>query len=175
VIHYQFGAIHPFSDGNGRVGRIINSLFLVARQLLDEPILYLSKYIIDTKNDYYKHLRAVTTKGEWESWVLYMLDAIQATAVETREKVVAIRKLMDQTLEKGKVNLPAKVYSKELIEALFRQPYTKVQHLVEAGIAERKTAAVYLRELEKAGILRSQKSGREVLFLNVKLFQLLSR
>jgi Fic family protein len=82
---------------------------------------------------------------------------------------------MDQTLEKGKANLRAKVYSKELIEALFRQPYTKVQHLVEAGIAERKTAAVYLRELEKAGILRSQKSGREVLFLNVKLFQLLSR
>jgi Fic family protein len=175
VIHYQFEAIHPFSDGNGRVGRIINSLFLIARQLLDEPILYLSKYIIDTKNDYYKHLRAVTTKGEWESWVLYMLDAIQATAVETREKVVAIRKLMNQTLEKGKVNLPAKVYSKELIEALFRQPYTKVQHLVEAGIAERKTAAVYLRELEKAGILRSHKSGREVLFLNVKLFQLLSK
>jgi Fic family protein len=135
----------------------------------------LSKYILDTKNDYYKLLRAVTTKGEWESWVLYMLDAIQATAVETREKVVAIRKLMDQTLEKGKVNLPPKVYSKELIEALFRQPYTKVRHLVEAGIAERKTAAVYLRELEKAGILRSHKSGREVLFLNVKLFQLLSK
>jgi Fic family protein len=175
LIHYQFEAIHPFSDGNGRVGRIINSLFLVAQQLLDEPILYLSKYIIDSKNDYYKRLQAVTTKGDWESWVLYMLDAIQTTAVETREKVVAIRKLMDQTLDKGKVNLPSKVYSKELIETLFRQPYTKVQHLVDAGIAERKTAAVYLRELEKAGILRSQKSGREVLFLNVKLFQLLAK
>ena len=175
LIHYQFEAIHPFSDGNGRVGRIINSLFLVAQQLLDEPILYLSKYIIDTKSDYYKRLQAVTTKGDWESWVLYMLDAIQTTAGETREKVVAIRTLMDQTLEKGKANLPAKVYSKEVIEALFRQPYTKVQHLVEAGIAERKTAAVYLRELEKAGILRSHKSGREVLFLNVKLFQLLSK
>lgn len=175
VIHYQFEAIHPFSDGNGRVGRIINSLFLVARQLLDEPILYLSKYIIENKNEYYRLLRAVTAKGEWENWVLYMLDAIQATAVETRQKVVAIRKLMDQTLEKSKVRLPSKVYSKELIEALFRQPYTKVQHLVKAGIAERKTAAAYLRELEKAGILRSHKSGREVLFLNVKLFQLLSK
>ena len=175
VIHYQFEAIHPFSDGNGRVGRIINSLFLVARQLLDVPILYLSKYIIDSKNEYYKLLRAITAKGEWENWVLYMLDAIQTTSVETREKVVAIRKLMDQILETGKAKLPARVYSKELIEALFRQPYTKVQHLVDAGIAERKTAAVYLRELEKAGILRSHKSGREVLFLNVKLFQLLSK
>ena len=175
VIHYQFEAIHPFSDGNGRVGRIINSLYLVARQLLDVPILYLSKYIIDTKNDYYKLLRAVTAKAEWENWVLYMLDAIQTTGVETREKVVAIRKLMDQTLEAGRVKLPAKMYTKELIELLFRQPYTKVQHVVDAGIAERKTAAVYLRELEKAGILRSRKSGREVLFLNVKLFQLLSK
>ena len=175
VIHYQFEAIHPFSDGNGRVGRIINSLYLVARQLLDVPILYLSKHIIDTKNDYYKLLRAVTAKAEWENWVLYMLDAIQTTAVETREKVVAIRKLMDQTLEAGRVKLPAKMYTKELIELLFRQPYTKVQHVVDAGIAERKTAAVYLRELEKAGILRSHKSGREVLFLNVKLFQLLSK
>jgi Fic family protein len=117
----------------------------------------------------------VTTKEEWENWVLYMLDAIQETAVETREKVVAIRRLLDQTLELGKTKLPAKVYSKELIEGFFRQPYTKVQHLVDAGIAERKTAAVYLREAEKAGILRSHKSGREVLFLNVKLFQLLSK
>ena len=175
VIHYQFEAIHPFSDGNGRVGRIINSLFLVARQLLDMPILYLSKHIIDTKNEYYKLLRGVTARGEWESWVLYMLDAIQETAVETRDKVVAIRNLMDQTLELGKAKLPANVYSKELIEVLFRQPYTKVQHLVDAGIAERKTAAVYLREAENAGILRSHKLGRENLFLNVKLFHLLSK
>lgn len=175
VIHYQFEAIHPFSDGNGRVGRIINSLFLVARQLLDMPILYLSKHIIDTKNEYYKLLRGVTARGEWESWVLYMLDAIQETAVETRDKVVAIRNLMDQTLELGKAKLPANVYSKELIEVLFRQPYTKVQHLVDAGIAERKTAAVYLRGAENAGILRSHKLGRENLFLNVKLFHLLSK
>ena len=175
VIHYQFEAIHPFPDGNGRVGRIINSLYLVARGQLDVPILYLSKYIIDNKSEYYRLLRAVTAKGEWEKWVLYMLDAIQETAVETREKVVAIRTLMDHILQAGKAKLPAKVYSKELMEVLFRQPYTKVQHLVDAGIAERKTAAVYLRELEKAGILRSHKSGREVLFLNVKLFQLLSK
>jgi Fic family protein len=175
IVHYQFEAIHPFSDGNGRTGRIINSLFLVSRGLLDLPILYLSKYIIEKKSEYYRLLRAVTAKGEWEHWILYMLDGIQATAVETREKIVSIRKLLDQTLEIGRTKLPAKVYSKELIELLFHQPYTKVQNLVDAGIAERKTAAVYLRELEKVGILRSKKSGKEVLFLNVKLFQLLSK
>jgi Fic family protein len=175
VIHYQFEAIHPFSDGNGRTGRIINSLFLVSRGLLDLPILYLSKYIIEKKSEYYRLLRAVTAKGDWENWILFMLDAIQTTAVETREKIISIRKLIDQTLEIGRTKLPSKVYSKELIELLFHQPYTKVQYLVDAGIAERKTAAVYLRELEKVGILRGQKAGKEVLFLNVKLFQLLSK
>ena len=175
IIHYQFEAIHPFSDGNGRTGRIINSLFMVSRGLLDLPILYLSKYIIEKKSEYYRLLRAVTAKGEWEDWVMYMLDAIQTTAVETREKIISIRKLMDQTLGIGRTKLPARVYSKELIELLFRQPYTKVQHLVDAGIAERKTAAVYLRELEEVGILRSKKSGKEVMFLNVKLFQLLAK
>jgi Fic family protein len=175
IIHYQFEAIHPFSDGNGRTGRILNSLFLVSRGLLDLPILYLSKYIIERKTEYYRLLRSVTTKGEWETWILYMLEGIQTTAVETRERIVSIRKLLDQTLEIGRTKLPARVYSKELIEILFRQPYTKVQNLVDSGIAERKTAAVYLRELEKAGILRGKKVGKEVLFLNVKLFQLLSR
>lgn len=175
VMHYQFEAIHPFLDGNGRVGRILNSLYIVARGLLDVPILYLSKYIIDSKNDYYRLLRAVTERGEWENWILYMLDAIQTTADETRTKVLAIRTLIHEILEQGKEKLPDHVYSKELIEVLFHQPYTKVQHLVDAGIAERKTAAVYLKELEKAGILRSHKSGRENLYLNVRLFQLLSK
>jgi cell filamentation protein, protein adenylyltransferase len=175
IIHYQFEAIHPFSDGNGRTGRIINSLYLVYTELLDLPVLYLSKYIIENKSEYYTLLRAVTSKGEWEKWVLYMLDGVEKTAAETRNKIVAIRSLIDQTLESGKKKIPSKVYSKELIELLFHQPYTKAQLLVDAGIAERKTAAVYLRELEKAGILRSKKSGKEMLFLNVKLFQLLSK
>ena len=175
IIHYQFEAIHPFSDGNGRTGRIINSLFLVQRGLLDLPVLYLSRYIIENKNKYYTLLRAVTSKGEWEKWILYVLDGIETTAAETRDKIVSIRNLIDQTLELGRKKLPSKVYSKELIELLFHQPYTKAQMLVDAEIAERKTAAVYLRALEKAGILRSKKSGKEVLFLNVKLFQLLSK
>ena len=175
VIHYQFEAIHPFSDGNGRTGRIINSLFLVQKELLDLPVLYLSKYIIVNKSEYYTLLRAVTSKGAWEKWILYMLDGIESTAAETRDKIISIRNLIDQTLETGKKKLPSKVYSKELIELLFHQPYTKTQTVVDAGLAERKTAAVYLRELEKAGILRSKKSGKEVLFLNRKLFQLLSK
>ncbi len=175
VIHYQFEAIHPFSDGNGRTGRIINSLYLVHKGLLDLPILYLSKYIIEKKSEYYRLLRAVTSRGEWESWILYMLDAIETTAAETRDKITSIRDLIDQTVETGKKKLSPKVYSKELIELLFHQPYTKAQTIVDAGIAERKTAAVYLRELERVGILRSKKVGKEVLFLNVKLFQLLSK
>lgn len=175
IIHYQFEAIHPFSDGNGRTGRIINSLYLVQQELLDLPVLYLSKYIIDNKGEYYNLLRAVTSKGEWEKWILYMLDAIETTATETRDKIDAIRNLLDTTLETGKKKLPSRVYSKELIEILFSQPYTKAQMLVDAGIAERKTASAYLRELEKTGILRSKKSGKEVLFLNIKLFHLLSK
>jgi Fic family protein len=174
VAHYQFEAIHPFSDGNGRVGRIMNSLFLVSRGLLELPVLYLSRYIIERKAEYYRLLHRVTTRGEWGPWILYMLDAVHATAGATGEKILAIRDLLGRTLDAGRSKLPPRVYSKKLIELLFRQPYTKVQFLVEAGIAERKTAAVYLRELERAGILRSQKVGKEVLFLNVKLFQLLS-
>ena len=175
VIHYQFEAIHPFSDGNGRTGRIINSLYLVYKELLDLPVLYLSKHIIAKKSEYYTLLRAVTSEGEWENWTLYMLDAIETTAADTRDTIVAIRNLMVQTVESGKKNLPSRVYSRELIELLFHQPYTKAQMLVDAGIAERKTAAVYLRELEKIGILRSKRVGKEVLFLNVKLFRLLSK
>ena len=175
IIHYQFEAIHPFSDGNGRTGRIINSLFLVQKDLLDLPVLYLSKYIIVNKSQYYALLRGVTSKRAWEKWILYMLDGIESTAAETRDKILSMRKLIDQTLETGRTKLPSKVYSKELIELLFHQPYTKAQTLVDAGLAERKTAAVYLRELEKAGMLRSKKAGKEVLFLNVKLFQLLSK
>ena len=175
IIHYQFEAIHPFYDGNGRTGRLLNSLYLVARDLLDLPVLYLSKYIIDRKEEYYRLLRGVTTKGEWERWILYILDAVQTTAVETKEKISAIRDLLGHTLELGRRKLPAKVYSKELVEILFNQPYAKVQMLVDAGIAERKTAAVYLRECERAGILRGKKVGREVLYLNVSLYKLLSK
>ena len=175
LIHYQFEAIHPFSDGNGRTGRIINILYLVERRLLDSPVLYLSKYIIDRKPEYYKLLRGVTERNLWEPWILYMLDAVETTAGLTRQRILDIRSLLQETLTLAKKKLPARVYSKELIELLFRQPYTKGQFLVEAGLAERKTAADYLQELEKIGILKRQKVGRENLYLNDKLYKLLSQ
>jgi Fic family protein len=175
LIHYQFEAIHPFSDGNGRAGRIINILFLVLNGLLDLPVLYLSKAIIEQKNDYYRLLRQVTEKDLWEPWILFMLKAVEDTAVFTRERTLAIRALMAETMEKARKKLPARVYSKELIELIFRQPYTKGQFLVDGGIAQRKTAAEYLKELEKIGILKAIKIGRESLFLNRKLYDLLSR
>ncbi|MBM3330018.1 MAG: Fic family protein [Calditrichaeota bacterium] len=175
IVHYQFEAIHPFSDGNGRTGRIINILFLALNKLLDLPVLYLSKAIIYRKNEYYRSLRAVTEKGLWEPWILFMLEAVQETASFTRKKILAIRELMFETMGRAKKELPPRAYSKELIELIFRQPYTKTQVLVEAGLAERKTAAVYLRQLERTGILKSQKIGRETLYLNVGLFDLLSK
>lgn len=174
LIHYQFEAIHPFSDGNGRTGRIVNILYLVFKGLLDLPVLYLSKHIIEHRADYYRLLRDVTYSGEWEAWILYMLDAVEQTALFTRKKVVQIRDLMDETLGFAKEKLPSRMYSKELIELLFHQPYVKGEALVRAAIAERKTAALYLKELEKVGILRGHKIGRENLYLNVRLYDLLA-
>ena len=174
LIHYQFEAIHPFTDGNGRTGRIINILYLILTGLLDLPVLYLSKYIIENKDQYYQLLRNVTTKNAWEPWIEYVLDGIEATAIYTEEIIIHIRKLLDDTIEKAKSGLPKRVYSKELIELLFVQPYCKVKQLVDAGIAKRQTAAEYLRELEKIGILRSKKVGTTKLYLNIKLYDLLS-
>jgi Fic family protein len=175
LVHYQFEAIHPFSDGNGRTGRILNILFLILHGLLDLPVLYLSKFIIERKNDYYRLLRQVTEQGLWEPWILFMLKAVEETAVFTRERILAIRALMIETMERARKELPVRVYSNELIELLFRQPYTKGQFLVDAGIAKRQTAAEYLRELERIGVLKAHKIGKETLYLNVKLYGLLSR
>lgn len=175
IIHYQFEAIHPFSDGNGRTGRILNILYLTQKQLLDLPVLYLSKYIIDNKSDYYRLLREVTRSEGWENWIIYMLEAVESTALHTRDKIIAIRNLLNETIEYTKANLPKRVYSKELIELLFHQPYTKAQFLVDAGLVERKTAADYLNQLAKSGILEIQKVGKENLYLNRQLFEVLSK
>lgn len=175
LIHYQFEAIHPFTDGNGRTGRIINILYLTWKRLLDLPVLYLSKYIIERKSNYYRLLRGVTEHKEWEPWILYMLDSVEQMAFYTGDKILEIRDLIAGTLEFAKENLPSRVYSKELIELLFHQPYTKTQFLVDVGIAERKTAADYLKEIEKIGILQLHKIGKENLYLNKKLFELLSK
>ncbi|GAH09949.1 unnamed protein product, partial [marine sediment metagenome] len=116
-----------FPDGNGRTGRIINILYLVLQGLIDWPVLYLSKFIIDQKNEYYRLLRKVTEQCEWEPWILYMLNAVEETAEFTLKRILDIRDLMDDTMEVAKATLPSRVYSKELIELIFRQPYTKGQ------------------------------------------------
>ena len=175
IMHYQFEAIHPFFDGNGRTGRVINMLYIVEKGLLDTPILYLSKYIIENKNAYYTNLRSVTEKASWETWILFMLKGIEETAHYTLNKINEINLLMQETIRFAKEHLPSRVYSKELIELLFEQPYCKVKYLVDRNIAKRQTAAQYLSELEGIGILKSQKVGVENLYLNMKLVEVLKK
>jgi len=173
IQHYQFEAIHPFADGNGRTGRVLNVLFLVARGLLDHPILYLSRYIIATKSDYYRLLHNVTLTQEWEPWLLYMLKGIEETCLWTTDKIRAIRELMRHTGEYIQRSVP-KIYSWELVQLLFMQPYCRIQHLVEKGLAKRQTASVYLKQLADLGILEERKVGRESLFVHPKYIELLS-
>ena len=174
VAHYQFEAIHPFTDGNGRTGRILNILFLIHAGLLRIPVLYLSRHLIQHKAEYYRLLRGVTERGEWEPWVMFILAGVEETAAWTTGRILAIRDLFDQTLARCRAKLPAKVYSKELVELVFTQPYCKIQFLVDAGIAERKTASAYLQELEKLGILKGEKQGREVIYKHPGLLKVLT-
>lgn len=174
IIHYQFETIHPFYDGNGRTGRIINILYLILKELLDIPILYLSSYIIQHKTDYYRLLQEVRTKDNWEEWILYMLDGVEQTSLGTIGLINDIHKLMGETKEKIKVELP-KIYSKDLVEILFMHPYTKIDFLVNGLNIARQTASIYLNELEKIGILQSIKIGRSKFFINVELFDMLKK
>lgn len=144
------------------------------QDLLNLPILYHNSYIIQKKGEYYRLLREVTEDGAWELWILFILTAIRETARDAMRKIDGISELLDNTLEKARRKLPGRVYSKELIELLFAQPYCKIKFLVEQGIANRQTAADYLNELEKIGILKSKKVGRENLYLNIRLYELLS-
>lgn len=173
IQHYQFEAIHPFVDGNGRTGRILNVLYLCDQGLLDKPILYLSRYIIANKADYYRHLLEVTTEGKWEPWILYMLDGIEDTCLWTTDKIRAIRELMRHTAQFIQQELP-KMYSWELVELLFMQPYCRIANVVDAKLAQRQTASVYLKDLAKIGILDEVKSGRESLFVHPKYIELLT-
>ena len=174
VAHYQFEAIHPFHDGNGRTGRIINILFLVLNGLLSKPILYLSKYIIENKSEYYATIRKVTEQNSWTPWVEYMVKAIEETAKFTEQKVNDICDLMRETGEEIKNKLP-QIYSRELTDVLFHLPYVKRKFLVDAEIVKEKTAGKYLVELEKIGILKGIRVGREKLYINIKFFDLLKK
>lgn len=171
--HYQFEAIHPFTDGNGRTGRILNLLYLVEQELLDLPVLYLSRAIIRRKADYYRLLLGVTADAAWEDWILYVLRAVDETARWTKERIRAIRQLMHDTTEYVRKDAPS-VYSRELVELIFVQPYCRIKNVVEAGIAERQTAAVYLKKLVAVGVLNEVKVGREKLFINPRLMRLLT-
>ena len=173
VMHYQFEAIHPFVDGNGRTGRVLNLLFLVDKDLLDIPVLYLSRYIIRNKALYYRHLLAVTTEKDWETWILFMLEAVRTTAEWTTAKIQAIRELLDETASAIRRKLP-KIYSRELVELIFVNPYCRVNDVVKAGIGQRQTAAVYLNTLADETFLEKVKAGRENLYINPPLLALLS-
>ena len=173
MLHYQFEAIHPFSDGNGRTGRILNVLYLCKEKLIDLPVIYLSKFILDNKNDYYKFLREVTENKKWESWILFMLDGVNETAKLTLQKVNAIYEQYLAVIEKVRTQAP-EIYTHELIEVIFNQPYCKIAILEEKKIASRNTASKYLRRLEELGILASEVVGRETLYKNILLFNILS-
>jgi len=173
IIHYQFEAIHPFTDGNGRTGRLLNVLFLIQEGLLDIPVLYLSHYIINHKNDYYVRLRAVTEKQQWEKWIIYILDGVEKTSCWTREKIKTISKLLTHTCDYVRQKEP-KIYSRELVDIIFEQPYCRIANLVEADIAKRQTASVYLKQLVKIGVLEEVKAGREKLYIHPKFLKLLT-
>ena len=172
LMHYQFEAIHPFADGNGRTGRILLLLYLKLSGLLNIPAIYLSEYIIKNKTAYYQNLRVVTEKDEWEAYILYMLDMIEETSTKGLERLNKITQVMDKTAEEIKNKLP-KVYSKDLMEILFRLPYTKRQHLIDENIGNPKTVGNYLIALEENGFLKSVKVGKEKLYLNQRLLNIL--
>ncbi len=172
ILHYQFESIHPFYDGNGRTGRILNILYLILNNLIDVPILYLSSYIIANKPEYYRLLNQTNRKGIWEEWILFMLKAIESTSQATIKRIENIKVLLDSTLIKVQEKAP-KIYRKELVELLFEQPYSKIEFVINKLGVERKAAARYLKDLESIGIVESQKFGRETLYINRDLIELL--
>lgn len=173
IIHHQFESIHPFYDGNGRTGRIINILYLVQKNLLHLPVLYLSRYIIGTKSDYYRLLQKVRVSGEWEEWILYMLNGVEQTAQESIVLIGNIKKLMQQYKNDIRTQFP-KIYSQDLLNNLFKYPYTKIDFIQRDLGVSRNTAIRYLEALVAAGFLQKKKAGRDNFYLNEPLFILLS-
>ena len=172
--HYQFEAIHPFADGNGRTGRVLNSLFLIHEGLLTLPILYLSRYIIEHKGEYYRLLLDVTCNGNWENWVLFLLKGVEQTSTWTKAKIDAIRKLFEHTSDYAR-RRAGRAYSYELISLIFELPYCRIQNVVEAEKSVRQTAAKKLRKLVEIGILEERTVGKEKLFIHPNLMRLLTR
>ena len=172
IIHHQFESIHPFYDGNGRTGRILNMLYLVGQDLLDLPVLYLSRYLIQTKSDYYQKLQAVRDNNEWEAWLLYMLEGIVQTAQATIELIKNIKQLMQSYKQQIRQQLP-KIYRQELLNNLFNHPYTKIEFMVNDLGVSRLTATKYLDQLVEIGLLKKEKVGRSNYYINQPLLALL--
>lgn len=172
LMHYQFEAIHPFADGNGRTGRILLLLYLKLSGLLDTPAIYLSEYIIKNKTNYYNSLRGVTERNDWENYILYMLDMIEEASIKGLECLNKITTTITKTADEIKIKLP-KIYSKDLVEILFRLPYIKRQHLIDENLGNPKTVGNYLITLEEHGFLKSVKVGKEKLYLNERLLKIL--
>ena len=172
IIHFQFESIHPFYNGNGRTGRIINILYLILNKLIDLPILYLSSYIIRNKSEYYRTLQEVRDGNEWEEWILFLIDAIKVTSQETIEKIRSIKEQMQNMKTLLRENY--KFYSQDLLNNLFSHPYTKIEFVVEDLNVTRLTAANYLNRLSKDGVLRKEKLGVSNYYVNESLFRLLS-
>ena len=171
LIHHQFESIHPFPDGNGRVGRILNVLYLTRSGLLDIPILYLSRHITRTKGEYYRHLQSVRDDGDWEAWVLYMLTAITETSQTTLGLIEAIRQQMAEVKRRLRDELP-KIYSQDLLNNLFRHPYTRIEFVVNDLSVSRQTASKYLEMLAEHGIVEKHQAGRSNYYINVPLVAL---
>jgi len=174
ILHYQFESIHPFYDGNGRTGRILNILYLLLNGLIDVPILYLSSYIIENKAEYYRLLNKTNTTDQWDEWILFMLKAVESTSKSTIKKISSIKTQLDLTILKVQTELP-KIYTKELVELLFELPYSKIDYVVTKLKVERKAASRYLRELENIGIVVAQKVGRETIYINKDLIDILKQ
>jgi Fic family protein len=173
IIHHQFESIHPFYDGNGRTGRIINILYLVKEGMLNLPILYLSRYINQNKGDYYRLLQKVRTENAWEEWVLYILEGVEQTSIQTITIIEGIKVLMLKS--KNKIRENTKFYSQDLINNLFKHPYTKIDFVMNDLDVSRITATKYLDELARLGILHKIKIGRDSYYINKDLFDLLSK
>jgi Fic family protein len=171
IVHHRFETIHPFYDGNGRTGRILNILYLVQQGLLDIPILYLSRFIIRRKGDYYRLLQEVRETGDWESWILYMLEGVEETAKESIEMIGQIRELMQQYKQMIRTELH-KIYSQDLLNSLFKHPYTKIEFVMQELGVSRPTAANYLRQITLKGLLNKQKIGTTNYYVNEPLFNL---
>lgn len=174
VAHYQFEAIHPFHDGNGRTGRVINILMLIEAGLLQDPTLYLSRAIIARKNDYYRLLRAVTAEGAWIEWILYMLEVVRDSAVSTTLKISAIRRCQEDIAERARAATPGG-RDAEFLAVLFEQPYCRIKTVSERCDVSRQTASTWLHALAEAGLLSDVKVGREVLFVNHEFLEVLTR